>query len=89
MGEKADRKEKRKCISEYARIAVAPLILRKVAIVSRNGGTKRKRKQRSAGRRTKTREYLSTHIWEGKASSTGNKPRGDHRRRECLFSMER
>ncbi len=48
-----------------------PLILRKVAIVSRNGGTKRKRKQRSAGRRTKTREYLSTHIWEGKASARG------------------
>lgn len=49
MGEKADRKEKRKCISEYARIAVAPLILRKVAIVSRNGAANRSR--RKGGRR--------------------------------------
>ena len=42
---KQTERRKQKCISEYARIAVAPLILRNVAIVSRNGAANRSRKK--------------------------------------------
>lgn len=42
---KQTERRKQKCISEYARIAVAPLILRKAVIVSRNGAANRSRKK--------------------------------------------
>ena len=50
---KQTERRKQKCISEYARIAVAPLILRNVAIVSRNGAANRSRKK--GGRKIQAR----------------------------------